>query len=81
MFLIILIVVLSLLRYFEISIFADLSWWWIGALLAVTVLWFEVFEKMLGLDKKKAHETLKRRAKNASSEPSSKTASPERCGC
>ena len=58
MILIILIVALSLLRFLEIGFFADLSWWWIIGLVAVSVLWFEVIEKWLGLDKKQAHESL-----------------------
>lgn len=60
MVLIILIVALSALRYFEVSFFANLSWWWIGGLVAVAILWFEVIEKWLGLDKKKAHESLEK---------------------
>lgn len=56
--LIILIVALSLLRFLEIGFFADLSWWWIVGLVVVAVLWFEVFEKMFGLDRKRAHESL-----------------------
>ena len=52
---IILIVVLSLLRYFEIGPVANLSWWWIVALFGVAFIWFEFIERMLGLDKKNAH--------------------------
>ena len=58
MLLIIPIVVLSILRYFEIGPFANLSWWWIGGLFAVTFIWFEFIERMLGLDKRKGHEAL-----------------------
>ncbi len=54
--LIIVIVLLAALRFFEIGPFADLSWWWIGGLFMVAFLWFEFGEKMLGLDKKKAHD-------------------------
>jgi small Trp-rich protein len=57
---IILIVVLSLLRYFEIGPVANLSWWWIAALFGVAFIWFEFIERMLGLDKKNAHEELER---------------------
>lgn len=56
--LIIVIVLLSLLRYFEIGPFAELSWWWIAGLIAIAFIWFEFIEKMLGLDKRKAHEQL-----------------------
>ncbi|MEC5217913.1 small Trp-rich protein [Actimicrobium sp. GrIS 1.19] len=55
---IILIVVLSLLRYFEIGPVANLSWWWIAGLFGVAFLWFEFFERMLGLDKRRAHDEM-----------------------
>ncbi len=57
---IIIIVLLSILRYFEVGPFADLSWWWIGGLFAVAFIWFEFIERMLGLDKRKAHEQLEK---------------------
>ncbi|HJV86769.1 MAG TPA: TIGR04438 family Trp-rich protein [Noviherbaspirillum sp.] len=60
---IIAIVVLSILKYFEVSIVADLSWWWIAALLGVAFVWFEFIERMLGLDKRKAHEQLEKARK------------------
>lgn len=56
MLLIILIAALSVLRFLEIGPFADLSWWWIGALFVLAFLWFEYIEKMLGLDKRRAHD-------------------------
>jgi small Trp-rich protein len=61
--LIIIIVALSLLRYFEIGPFADISWWWIAGLVAVAFIWFEFIEKMLGLDKRKANEQLEQARK------------------
>jgi len=64
MYLIILIVALAALRFFEVSIFAELSWWWIVGLMAVAFIWFEFIEKMLGLDKRKAHETLEKARKD-----------------
>ena len=54
--LIVLIAVLALLRFLEIGPLADLSWWWIVALFVVAFLWFEYLEKMLGLDKRRAHD-------------------------
>lgn len=57
---IVLIVVLAGLRFFEVGPFADLSWWWIVALFALVFLWFEFGEKMLGLDKKRAHDELEK---------------------
>ncbi|MDB5764506.1 MAG: family Trp-rich protein [Herminiimonas sp.] len=54
--LIIIIALLSILRYFEIGPFANLSWWWIVGVMAIAFLWFEFIEKALGLDKRKAHD-------------------------
>jgi len=54
--LILLILVLVVLRYFEVWRFAELSWWWIVGLMVVGFIWFEFIEKMLGLDKRKAHD-------------------------
>jgi len=62
--LILLILVLSLLRYFEVWRFAALSWWWIVGLMVIGFIWFEFIEKMLGLDKKKAHDLDERRRKD-----------------
>lgn len=56
MLLIVLIVGLSILRFFEIGLFADLSWWWIAALFVAAFIWFEYIEKMLGRDKRRAHD-------------------------
>jgi small Trp-rich protein len=56
MFLIALIVGLSVLRFFEIGMFAELSWWWIAALFVAAFVWFEYIEKMLGRDKRRAHD-------------------------
>ena len=39
--LIIVIVLLAVLRFFELGPFADLSWWWIGGLFLITFSWFE----------------------------------------
>jgi small Trp-rich protein len=53
---IIAIVALSILRYFEIGPFATLSWWWVAGLFLVAFIWFEFIERMLGLDKRKANK-------------------------
>lgn len=63
MFFIIPIVALSILRYFEIGPFAELSWWWISGLFLAAFVWFEFIERMLGLDKRKAHEQLEKARK------------------
>lgn len=59
--LILLIVALSALRFFEVWRFADMSWWAIVGLVAFAFIWFEFIEKMLGLDKKKEHKVQDRR--------------------
>jgi len=49
---------LALLRYFEIGIFATVSWWWVIGLLAAAFVWFEFIERTLGLEKKKAMDEM-----------------------
>jgi small Trp-rich protein len=61
--LILLIVALMGLRYFEVWRFAELSWWWIVGLMVFAFVWFEFIEKMLGLDKKKEHAEHNKRRK------------------
>lgn len=62
--LILIILALVALRFFEVWHFAAVSWWWIVALMALAFVWFEYIEKMLGWDKKKSHdEDTLRRAK------------------
>ncbi|HJU70531.1 MAG TPA: TIGR04438 family Trp-rich protein [Paucimonas sp.] len=61
--LIILIAILSALRYFEVGPIATLSWWWIVGLMAIGFIWFEFIERMLGLDKRKAHEQMEKARK------------------
>jgi small Trp-rich protein len=61
--LILLIVALIALRYFEVWRFAELSWWWIVGLMVFAFVWFEFIEKMLGLDKKKEHDVHDKRRK------------------
>lgn len=49
---------LGLLRYFEVGVFATISWWWVGLLLAAAFVWFEFIERFLGLEKKKAMDEM-----------------------
>jgi small Trp-rich protein len=63
MYLIIAIVLLSALKYFEVSFFADLSWWWVVGLMAVAFIWFEFLERLFGLDKRQADESLEKARK------------------
>jgi small Trp-rich protein len=61
--LILLLAALVALRFFEVWKFAELSWWWIVGLAVLAFIWFEFIEKMLGLDKKKAHKVDEQRRK------------------
>ena len=61
--LILLIVALCGLRYFEVWRFAQLSWWWIVGVMVFAFIWFEFLEPMLGLDKRKAHNVDEQRRK------------------
>lgn len=56
--LIIIIVALTALKYFEVRYFDNLSWWWIVGLAVAAFLWFEFFERMFGFDKRRAFEEL-----------------------
>ena len=62
--LIILIVLLVGLRYFEVWRFAEISWWWIVGLMVLAFIWFEYIEKLFGLDKKKQHNVDEQRRKD-----------------
>ncbi|MBS0308125.1 MAG: TIGR04438 family Trp-rich protein [Proteobacteria bacterium] len=57
---IILIVVLSALKFMEVSFMDNISWWWIVGLFGVAFIWFEFIERMLGLDKRQAHDKLEK---------------------
>ena len=50
---IILILVLGALKFFEVWKFAAMSWWWVIGLMCFAFIWFEYVEKIFGLDKKK----------------------------
>ncbi|PUA17084.1 TIGR04438 family Trp-rich protein [Glaciimonas sp. PCH181] len=54
--LIIVIVLLVGLKFFAIGPFANFSWWWVALLMVLAVIWFEFGERMLGLDKRNAHD-------------------------
>ena len=62
----IILIILALvgLRYFEVWKFAELSWWWIILLMFVAFIWFEYVEKIFGLDKRKAHNVDEQRRKD-----------------
>ena len=58
--LILLILGLIVLKYLAVGPFADLSWWWIVAAMFGAFVWFEFIERMLGLDKHKAHDRVEK---------------------
>ncbi len=64
MILILLIVLLAGLKFFEVSFMENVSWWWITGLFLITFIWFEYIERMLGLDKKKEHKKFDNIQKN-----------------
>lgn len=64
MFLILLIVVLTGLKFFDVSFMSDISWWWVTGLFFLAMLWFEVFEHLFGFDKKRAHKHYEQMIKN-----------------
>ncbi len=45
--------VLAVAKWLEVTFLTDVSWWWIWLPLIVTVLWFEIFERMVGMDKQR----------------------------
>jgi len=61
---ILLIIALVALKYFEVWKFADLSWWWVIGIMAAAFVFFEFIEPMLGLDKRKAHNVDEQRRKD-----------------
>lgn len=56
--LILIIVALIALKYFEVRFVANLSWWWIVGLGVAAFIWFEFLERMFGFDKRRAFEQL-----------------------
>lgn len=53
-------VIILLLKLLDISPVAEWSWWWVSAPFIAALIWFELFERRLGLDKKKAFDELER---------------------
>ena len=51
-------VAMIVLKVLEISVFSELSWWWVALPFGVGYIWFELVEKRLGMDKKKAFDEI-----------------------
>lgn len=47
-------VLLVVLKLLEVGPVADLAWWWVLSPLLLAFVWFELLEKPLGFDKRKA---------------------------
>ena len=56
-------VALIVLKVLNVSVFGEVSWWWIVLPFGLGFLWFELVEKRLGLDKKKAHDEIEKAKK------------------
>ena len=57
-------VAMIVLKVLEISVFSELSWWWVALPFGVGFLWFELVEKRLGMDKKKAFDEIDKAKKD-----------------
>jgi small Trp-rich protein len=53
---IIIIVLLTALKYFEVKFVENISWWWVVGLFFVAFIWFEFLERIFGLDKRNAFD-------------------------
>ena len=51
-------VVLMVLHFLGIGPFADMKWYWWSLPLVLAFIWFEFFERRLGLDRKKAFDEM-----------------------
>jgi len=51
-------VAMIVLKVLDISVFATLSWWWITVPFVCAFVWFELVERRLGWDKKKAFDEI-----------------------
>lgn len=55
MILILLTLSLAGLKFFATDYMEDVSWWWVAGVFLIALLWFEVFERLFGFDKRRAH--------------------------
>lgn len=58
MWLLALSLTLLVLRFFEVWVFAGISWWWVSGAFLLCFLWFEYIEGLLGLEAKKAMDEM-----------------------
>lgn len=56
--------VLLVCKLLELGPLAELSWFWVLLPFILALIWWEVFEQRLGLDKKKAFDELEQAKKD-----------------
>lgn len=61
--LIIIIAIVTAMKFFEVWKFAEISWWYVVGLMVFAFIWFEFIEKIFGLDRKKEHNVDEERRK------------------
>ena len=60
MWLLLIGLVLLVSKLLDFGPFAGLSWWWVVLPFVLAFVWWEFFERRLGLDKKKAFDELEK---------------------
>jgi small Trp-rich protein len=63
MWLLLLGLLLLVSKLLDFGPLADLSWWWVLLPFGLALVWWEFFERRLGLDKKKAFDELEKAKK------------------
>ena len=53
-------IVLLVSKLLDFGPVAELSWWWVWLPFLLALIWWEFFERRLGLDKKKAFDELEK---------------------
>jgi small Trp-rich protein len=61
--LILLILALIGLRWFEVWKFAQMSWWWVIGAMIVAFIWFEYIERLIGKDRRREDLTMEKQRK------------------
>ncbi len=64
MWLLLIGLVLLVSKLLDFGPLAELSWWWVLLPFLAALIWWEVFERRLGLDKKKAFDELEKAKKD-----------------
>jgi small Trp-rich protein len=67
------------LKLLQVGPFAELSWWWVFAPLALALVWFEGLEKVFGFDRRQVEhsdweKSRKRRVTEQFGDPKAKAA-------